>query len=102
MSVVDMIASLRHLGLSSVALWPVLMNWRTVVSYVPHLEQIIFQNEHLINNGIKTFLASWYGGFLLAALCAVKLSYLETTYGSLYGPSFSQTGIPTVPFQAVV
>lgn len=79
MSSVDIITSLRDLGLSSVALWPVLMNWRSMVSYVPSLERFISQNEHLVSDTIRNFLASWYGILFGMAVCAAMLSYLGHT-----------------------
>lgn len=79
MSPVDIITSLRGLGLSSVALWPVLMNWRLMVSYVPPLEHLIYQNEQWITDAIRSFLASWYGVVFGLAVCAVALSYLANT-----------------------
>ncbi|KAL1870690.1 hypothetical protein Daus18300_005010 [Diaporthe australafricana] len=76
MSPVDTLTSLRDLGLSSIALWPVLMNWRSMVTYVPPLEHFIAQHEHLIGDVIQNFLASWYGFLLAAIVCAAMLSYL--------------------------
>lgn len=79
MSSIDIITSLRDLGLSSVALWPVLMNWRSMVSYVPSLEQFISQNELLVSDAVRNFLASWYGILFGAAVCAAGFSYLGHT-----------------------
>lgn len=76
MSTVDIFSSLRDLGLSSVALWPLLTNWRSIISHVPPLENFVIQNEQLLSNSIKNFLASWHGVLLGATLCAVMLSYL--------------------------
>ncbi|KAK2604605.1 hypothetical protein N8I77_007518 [Diaporthe amygdali] len=76
MSPVDIITSLRDLGLSSVAVWPVLMNWRSVVSYVPSLERFISQHEHWVDDAIQNFLASWYGFLFGATVCSAVLSYL--------------------------
>lgn len=75
----DIITSLRDLGLSSVALWPVLMNWRSMVSYVPPLEHFVSQNEDWVKDFIRNFLASWYGALLGIALCTSLLSYLGHT-----------------------
>lgn len=79
MSPVDIITSLRGLGLSSVALWPVLMNWRFIVSYVPPLEHFVSQNEQRITDAIRSFLSSWYGVLFGLAACAAVLSYLAHT-----------------------
>lgn len=50
-----------------------------MVSYIPSLERFVSENKHLVSNGIKRFLASWYGRFLVAALCAALLSCLGHT-----------------------
>lgn len=55
------------------------MNWRFVVSFVPSLEHFISQNEHLVSDIIRNFLASWYGILFGGAVCAAVLSYLGHT-----------------------
>ncbi|KAI3391050.1 hypothetical protein diail_8078 [Diaporthe ilicicola] len=79
-SPVDVIASLRDLGLSSMALWPVLMNWRSMVTYVPSLEHFVSQHEHRIGDALQHLLTSWYGFLFGTILCAALLSYLAHSF----------------------
>lgn len=79
MSPIDIITSLRSLGLSSVALWPVLMNWRFMVSYVPPLENFISHNERWVKDAIRNFLSSWYGILFGVAVFVAVLYYLGYT-----------------------
>lgn len=60
-------------------LWPVLMNWRSMVSYVPSLERFVSQNEERVSDAIRSFLTSWYGALFVVAMGAVVLCYLGHT-----------------------
>lgn len=85
MSSVDLLASLSHLGFSSVALWPLLMNWRSMLSYIPFIDRLISANEHWVSNTISEFLTSWCGGLLVTALCALLLFGMgHAVWGSLW------------------